>query len=569
MYFYRSFNFFLKLTGIRPALYILFLIIISSILEIILLSSIFPTITYLVGFETRFTASIDHLFGIYIEADITEDQKLFIFLGVFSFFTVLASIFRVLTLSLSSQFSFRTAERFRNKLLSALLNMKYSNFASLNSNDVLLIMTEKISIIGPVLNEFFTFLNSLVIAVSIFLVLTFFSPLVSVCMLIFGFLYALIVLAVRKRLSSNSHKQNTGIKLLSRSVREGVLGIIDIKINRMEARVFNRIKNFSELEIQSMRSSWVISRIPRFFMEGISILIIAILLVLFKRLDYPDAEILPLFAVVVLGSQRTLPLMQQAFHAYSYVSANVAQISEAESLLEFCEDERSPAQLSTINIAQFQNASFDNIYFKYTAEAEYVLSGVSLTIESGNFYALTGPSGSGKSSLIKILCGLVSADTGTLKINNKILADYQTSDWFSKIGYVQQDVQLVSGSFLDNIKYVYGDKIDILFLKKCCEIACLWDEIENFESGINHEIGEGGMAISGGQKQRLGIVRALYKRPEILIFDEATNGLPIEIELRILTNIKQQYKDLTLIAITHRTENLGFYDSVIELGGKN
>jgi ATP-binding cassette subfamily B protein len=540
------------------------LILISSIVEIFLLASIFPTISYLAEFETPITSKINFILENSLGVNPPEGNKLFFYLTVFAVFTMLASLLRVTTLWISSKLSFNSAERLRKRLTQKLLGSSFALLSRANSNDIFLLLTEKISVIGPVLNEIFTLINSVIIAITIFMILTLFSPLIAACMILFGVIYVVIILITRRKLQANSQHQNNGIKGVGRSVREAFLGIINIKINQIEHRVTDRINNYSQSELTAMRSSWVIARIPRFLMEGLSILIIAILLIIFIRLGHPAAEIVPLFAVVALGSQRTLPLMQQAFHAYSFISANIYQIGEVLKFLSFVETS-SKSHRGEQQIDKFNLIELEEISFWHDENKEPVLDCVSLKIEYGKSYALTGPSGAGKSSLINIICCLVNYNSGHLKINEIDSDLIDLDQWFKKIAYVQQDVQLISGTIYDNIRYLYGDDLDDKYLLKCLSVACLWDCKNKPEISLEYDIGEGGGNLSGGQKQRLGIVCALYKRPEVLIFDEATNGVSVEVEAQILANIRKEFEDITLIAITHRTENLTSYDNVITL----
>ena len=177
---------------------------------------------------------------------------------------------------------------------------------------------------------------------------------------------------------------------------------------------------------------------------------------------------------------------------------------------------------------------------------------------------LIGKSGSGKSTVADLLMGLLSPDTGEIYINGFNLTGLVIREWQSKIGYVPQHIFLTDSSIASNIAFgIPEDKIDEAALVKAATAAEIHDYIiHKMEKGYQTGIGEKG--VTGGQRQRIGIARALYKHPELLVFDEATNALDIHTEEKIFKNISQLGYTKTMLVITHRVERLACFDQVIK-----
>jgi ABC-type bacteriocin/lantibiotic exporter with double-glycine peptidase domain len=210
-----------------------------------------------------------------------------------------------------------------------------------------------------------------------------------------------------------------------------------------------------------------------------------------------------------------------------------------------------------------------NVDFSYQQErSELILNDVSILINKGDIIAITGSSGTGKSTFLDIFCGLLKPTRGKILIDNNHLFLNEKS-WQSKISYVSQNIFLNEGTILENITINQKqDSIDKILLNKVLMIAGLNNFIDNLQSGIQTYIGEKGVKLSGGQKQRIGIARALYRNTDILIFDEATNALDISSEQKIIFLVKEHCKGKTLIFVSHRQETLKYCNTIFKLDNK-
>ena len=202
-------------------------------------------------------------------------------------------------------------------------------------------------------------------------------------------------------------------------------------------------------------------------------------------------------------------------------------------------------------------------YYKTPAGVVKALDGINLEIHEGERVILLGPSGSGKTTLLDLLLGFYKPTSGTININNS-LVDHESNKL--KIGYVSQKVSFVDDTVAKNIAFGLTEReINISEMNKLMETVMLNDVIDNLPHKLYEKIGEDGVKLSGGQLQRIGIARALYLKPEILVLDEATNALDINTERLVFDSIKKNYNNITIIWITHRASSLNLCDNIYYL----
>ncbi len=201
----------------------------------------------------------------------------------------------------------------------------------------------------------------------------------------------------------------------------------------------------------------------------------------------------------------------------------------------------------------------------FSYEDELIFDDFNLKIPNGKISFLVGPSGSGKTTLVDLLCGLYHPISGKILINGTSLDKYLVGNLRKSVGYVSQEDNLIKGSIEDNIKMnnILASDLDV---KQAAEIAGIHDSIQEFKNQYKTNVGENGINLSGGQKKRIAIARALINKPKIVIFDEATSNVENQIELEILEKLmKQGGKNITVIVITHRLTNINLADKVFVL----
>ena len=237
-----------------------------------------------------------------------------------------------------------------------------------------------------------------------------------------------------------------------------------------------------------------------------------------------------------------------------------------ENYAKLMESKSEAKPTNPLSLGNVKNLRFDNISFKHQTASSYAVKNISFVAEAGETIAFVGPSGSGKTTLVKMLVGLYTTQEGAIYYNGKNANDIDLLELRQQLGFVTQDAQLFSGTIKDNLLFVKPDATDEEIMNVLTKSACQ-NLLKRAENGINSTIGEGGIKVSGGEKQRLSIARALLRNPHLLIFDEATSALDSITEEEItqtIRNISSKQDQITVL-IAHRLSTIMHADKIYVL----
>jgi len=278
------------------------------------------------------------------------------------------------------------------------------------------------------------------------------------------------------------------------------------------------------------------------------------LIALFVSKGDNNHNTLAMLSLYALAGYKLLPALQGIYQSVTQIKYNKSAIDLLMHDFSLASRNMDTQQE---NIVFNRTLALDDVSYKYHGNELFTLSNISLNIDVNTSVGVVGSTGSGKSTLIDVLTGLLSPTFGKLKIDNKSLDIHTTSEWYKHIGYVPQDIYMMDSSIASNIALgVDSDKIDYHQINKVLKQADLYTFVNTLADGYNEIIGEQGIKISGGQKQRIGIARALYHAPDVLVFDEATSSLDRITELKIMNSIYKLSKGKTIVIIAHRISTI-------------
>jgi len=354
---------------------------------------------------------------------------------------------------------------------------------------------------------------------------------------------------LHKKIGASRTNSNT---LRFKFVNEAFMSIKILKLYKLEDFFCSHFSEASKNYATTQSFSQSLTHLPRFIIEGIAFGGMLLFVIISAQVGDGFLATLPIFVLIAYAGYKILPALQQIYVGFS--SASFAQKSLTNIQNDFLNLKKNLDTCKNQKHIEFQySIKVRNLKFNYPNKQSNAVDIPGLEIARGQKIGFVGRTGSGKTTLVDLLIGIVQPTAGSILIDDKPLSEEYMFSWQQKIGYVPQSVYLTDDSILSNVAFG-ADVADLNYelLSRVCEIACLNDFVKDLPHGLHTRLGEHGGSLSGGEKQRIGLARALYRQPEVLILDEATSALDPKTESKVLKNLKQGFKDITIFSIAHR-----------------
>jgi ABC-type bacteriocin/lantibiotic exporter with double-glycine peptidase domain len=551
-------------------IFLLILIFFTTVLETLGIASILPFLTLLGNsnlIETN--AVLIYLFKASNTFGIISSKQFLFTLGVAVFFIFIVSlIFRALTTYTLIYFTLMLEYSIGKRLIEGYLHQPYAWFLNQHSADLgknilsnlNVVVNQNIVPITVIFSQ-----SPIILAILILLVVI--DPILALSTgltLMISYLVIFYFIRNKVNLIGQSHFKANQQRFITLSESFGAFK--EIKIGRLEKVYINRYTKSAKIYAKSQSLVQIISQLPRYFIEGI-VFGGMIILILFLMVRYSEFwKIFPIVSLYAFAGYRLIPSLQQVYYSITQNSFSAVALDllhkDLKNLKSFdiSQDEISVMQLS-------KNIRLSNIHFNYSNTKYAALKNINLTIPAFNKIGIVGPTGSGKSTIVDLILGLLDPSEGTLSVDGKLITNRNKRAWQKNIGYVPQQIYLSDSTVMENIALgVDINNINLEAMKKAANIA----NIDNFilkELPNNYytTIGERGIRLSGGQKQRIGIARALYHEPQVLILDEATSALDNATEQAVVDAINNLGRKITTIQVTHRLNSVRNCDIIFLL----
>jgi len=447
------------------------------------------------------------------------------------------------------------------------LYQPYSAHVSRNSSTIISSITTKIAYVIFTLSSCLTIGTSSVIILSIVAALFYINPTVAlIAALGLGLSYAIIAKVSEKKMFQNSTRVDQEQTQVVKALQEGLGGIRDVLLDGTQPAYCYIYQKADAPLRRAQASITFISQSPRFVMESIGMVLFAALALGMTHGSVGMLTALPILGALALGAQRLLPALQQGYAAWSSIIGYQASTKEVLELL----DQPLPPEASQPLPAALpfkKSIQFDSVKFRYTSETPWVIDNLSFNIPKGTRVGFVGKTGSGKSTCLDMLMGLLQPSSGRIMVDGTILNQQNLRSWQRNIAHVPQSIFLADISLAENIAFgVPPENIEMKRVKEAARQAHIADFIESSPQGYQALVGERGIRLSGGQRQRIGIARALYKQATVLVFDEATSALDHETEQAVMEAIEGLSADLTILIIAHRLTTIKNCAQIIEIG---
>jgi ABC-type multidrug transport system fused ATPase/permease subunit len=549
----------------RQFIAIVGLVVISALAEVVSLGAVLPFLGVLTAPERvlRYPV-VGHLMRL---AGATSSAQLVLLLAVaFAVAAVVAGALRLLLLWVSTRVAYATGADFSSEVYRRTLYQPYHVQITRNSSELISGITGKLADTVNILNQVLTLLSSSVLLVFIMSALFAIDPVVAaLAMAAFGGGYAVITRASRRRLRLNSQRIAREHTQVVKALQEGLGGIRDVLLDGTQP-VYCDVYRRADYGMRRAYGNILFASFsPRYAMEALGMVLIAALAYGISRTAGGVASALPVLGALALGAQRLLPVLQQGYSAWATIVGNQMSLANTLDLLEQPlppeASQPAPSPLPFNDCARFNGVSF-----RYSSNGPWVLNNLNLTIRKGARMGFVGSTGSGKSTTLDVLMGLLAPTEGELLVDGEPMVGNRVRAWQRAIAHVPQAIFLADTSLAENIAFGVPRKdIDMPRVMLAARQAQIAEFIEARPEGYDAWVGERGIRLSGGQRQRIGIARALYKRASILVFDEATSALDNATEQSVMDAIDGLDRELTILLIAHRLTTVRRCDVIVEL----
>ena len=551
---------------------IFFMILLSSFLDLIGISAILPIVTLLSSPNTK-TAIEDNslLKMLSIVFDTIDAYKLSIIalLSIIVIYLIKITYAFLLTY-VNNRFTMSFNQRLRTRLMKVYLAMPYEYHHQNNSSTLIRKSTYDVDVFTNAVNGFLSFAvkaaTSTIIIIYLFITSYIITLITGTILSLFAIFTIFLLKNKNKKLGLEIQSLNSNnYKYLSQSFN----GVKESKISNNEEFFINEYtRNIVNINKLSLRRT-MYSSIPGHTLEFIGIIgIVTSLLVIISIGKSEKYQIISTFAVFAYAVIKLLPCVIEitsyinnfAFYSSSVntIHKDLNEIAELEEQVEIANEYKKIIFMDKIDIR--------NVFFAYCDDPKkYVLKNVNITIRKNTSVAISGASGTGKTTLVDIILGLLKPTKGVVYCDNNNINE-NIKGWRSNISYVPQNIFLTDDTIRNNIAFgIEAKYIDDSKIWDAIEKAQLKKFVEESPYGLDTIIGEKGIRLSGGQRQRIGIARAFYRNTNIIVLDEATSALDYETESNIINHINEYTKDHTLIIITHRLNTLDMCEHIYQI----
>lgn len=551
----------------RKQLFLLMtLMVFSSFVELIAIGTLFPFLGVMTNPKKLFEMSILDPIKTFLSIS-NPDQLLLPLTLFFGSAIVVTTLIRLILLWANTRLTFAIGADISMSVYSRTLHQPYPVHISRNSSEVIDgISTKANSVIFGIIQPMLFLIGSIIMALVILVGLLSFEPVITIGMLIvFTSFYWIIMISTRPRLHANGRRIAEESTSVIKALQEGLGGIRDVLIDKSQEVYCNNYRA-SDGRLRSAQASNVfIGQSPRYVIEALGILFISFFAYYLAKQPGGLDKAIPVLGVLALGAQRLLPVLQQAYSSWSSIQGHKAILQDIIVFLD--QPLIKTDQFTSANVLPFVDSiSLRDISFRYKYNAPLVLKDVNFSIPKGSCVGVVGKSGSGKSTMVDILMGLLEPSSGQLAIDGQVITSENMEAWRKHIAHVPQQIFLSDCSIEENIALgVPAELISHEKIQFCAEKSQLGQFIDSLPDKYQTNVGERGVRLSGGQRQRIGIARALYKNADVIIFDEATSALDSETEAAVMQTLHSLGQNLTIIIIAHRLTTLKNCSKIIDM----
>jgi len=540
-----------------------------GLLQIVGVGSILPLLQVIADPDQIREQSVVKFVSEYVE--FTETNSIVIFLsGMALVLIVVSNVLTALATWLSFRFVWSIQSRLSTELLARYLAHPYESLLTKNPAEVEKNVLEEIEIFtNGVVRPFLRLLPSIVVVTFIMIFLVWFNPVIAgISVVLLGGGYVLTFVVVRRSLTNAGGRRASSNIGRFRTAAEAINGVKEIQVLGREQNFTDRYQAPAREYASATTVQNILSDVPRYAIEVLafgSLLIVA----LYVAVSSGDlSEIAPMISVYALAGYRLIPAMQRTYSDWSGIRFNGVIVPQLHKVYAEGAERRLQVTTGEIDKFELQNAiKISELEYHYPIADERVIRNLNLSIQRGQTVSFIGETGSGKTTLIDLLIGVLRPTSGSISVNDVVLDEGNLRKWQNSIGYVPQDIFMIDDSVATNIALgIPESEIDFEAVRSAARVASIDNFVMNdLPEQYDTVIGARGIRLSGGQRQRIGIARALYHKPAVLFLDEATSNLDQDTENLLHETLERVSEDMTVIIVAHRLKTTRSSDVIYVL----
>ena len=548
------------------SLLLLFMILLMSLIDMAGLASILPFLALLTNPDIVYENTYLQIMYEYSSIlGVQNSNDFLIACGIIFLLLLLISLgFKVLLIFLQTRLVKKCQFLITKRLVQYYLFQPYSWFLNRSSADInKTILSEVSLLVGRGFNPLLSLIMNSVISVTILTLLIFAQPEITIIIILTMGVFYIFVFMINKNVLKKIGKEIFQSNFDRFKILSDAFGAFkEIKAAGLEKTFLDQYSEPAENIVNQTALSEIITQVPRFIVEAIAFGGLVLIAIYYMTFNDGITDILPFIGLYAFAGYRLMPMLQKI-----YTSLNSLQVvdpalnsiyNDLRNLRPIdLTEEKKPLKLNN-------HIAFKNVNFYYPNAINKSLNEINITIDAYKTIGLIGLTGSGKTTLVDMILGLLEIQEGSIEIDGKEINKKNIRAWQSTIGYVPQDIFLLDDTISANIAFgLRKDQINHESVEQAAKIANLHEFVINeLPLKYSTSIGEKGIRLSGGQRQRIGIARALYHKPQILILDEATSALDNVTEQQVMEALDNLGTNVTKILIAHRLTTLKKCDKI-------
>lgn len=545
-----------------PGLIILFLFL--SFFEVLGIGLIAPYIALITNTDSEFLSK----FFLYLNLSQSKTMLIvYTSIGLLMIFLI-KTVMIIFINRVIIYFSVRQRVNLASFLMSAYQSLPYQEFLIRNSSEYIQNIQVLTNRFSSVLILLLRTTSDLLIGLSIIFLLAWQNFYVlSILFVVIMLFISVYYFWFRDKVKSYGENVNNSADLIIKDVNEGIKGLKEIRVIGRESYFYERFVSSLEAHAQNSALFLVISSIPKYLLEFIMVFFIVSIVMSSIFIGDGLNEIVPTVGLFGVAALRLLPLSNTFLQTILNIKNADNSIDRLyKDIYKFKNTNiKKIKDLETQSLGQFKSLELKNVDFSYDISSHKSLNNVSIKIQKGQSIGIIGKSGSGKTTLIDLLLGLLTPVKGEIFFNDKNILNSKSDYLNGRVAYIPQQVFLLDDSLICNISLSDKNDSNLSKVMEVAKQARLLELISRLPNGLDTKIGESGVRVSGGERQRIALARALYYNQDVIIMDEATSALDTDTEKKVINEISKLKVNKTLILIAHRVTTLKNCDMIYKL----